>query len=556
MERTSSLKKSILFCLFNLCILSSFARGKNELVNAGHWIYDALAAISMENGRIDFSDRAPLSIGEILFFLEEADYNSLSPAGKKQYDRIQAYCDYQGFQFGPELLKLGFELELNAEGYYKQNDDLDWIYSRYDKGDFLYVPVKLEANDYFTMVFDCKFGLNKNTKEEDNNYTSIPLAADEIDINFPDTAYFSTSKNLGDKANFTFQIGRGALDFTRSLTGSIVQSRYFTGSSYAELGFYTRNFRYSMNVDEFNVDKYLYTHELNFRFFKKLQFTVRESLLVYAPMELRYLNPWTIYHGFAAWRDYGSNESNTCDYFAFKLDYTPVKYLRLYGEFAMTQYQTPYETDNFDDDTTPNGLAFQAGIESFIPMSDGYFHIWLEGTYTDTYMYVKESPDWSMVRNYRENLGHTKYVFTEWLGTPFGPDTIAGKLSLEYEKPARWSIGASYLLKVCGVYSGNKLFKDLDWHEGKEYDLNDGTWAFPDSDSQGYDEAKSRQDAKTPYGTNEYVNTIVLKGSFSPKENITFVFQPAYTFVINYNNEKGKKESGFEAILSMNIKIL
>lgn len=563
MKILSSFKKFLWIVLLYVPFFS-FARGKNELVKNGHWIYDALAAVSMEEGRLDFTDRSPLSVGEILFFLDEAEYSSLSSAGKLQYDRIKNYCSQESFEFGPDFIKLGFEVELNAEGYYKQNDDLEWNYGRYDKGDFLYIPVKIEGADYFTMMFEGKLALNKNTKEDNDNFLSVPLAADEIDINFPDTGYFSTSHNFTENAALTFQIGRGASDFTRSLTGSIVQSRYFTGSSYLELGFYTPNFRYSMNVNQFNVDKYLYSHELNFRFFKKLQFTARESLLVFAPMELRYLNPWTIYHGFAAWRDYGSNESNTCDYLALKLAYTPVKFLRLYGEFAMTQFQTAYETSNFKDDTTPNGLAFQGGIESFVPCNDGYFHFWLEGTYTDAYMYIKESPDWSMVRNYRENLGDTKYVFYEWIGTPFGPDTVSGKLSIEYEKPAKWSLGASYLLKACGKNSGTKIFKNLGWHEGNEYvidDSDDGkenrkNWIFPDSDSQGSDEAKKRQKASTPSGTNKYVNVVSLRGTFSPKENITFVFQPSYTFIINYNNESGRNENGFELAFAANIKIL
>ncbi|MGN0729069.1 hypothetical protein [Treponema sp.] len=564
MKITTPLKKVLMAVLFFMPLASSFARGKNELVQSGHWIYDALTAVALEQGRLDFTDRSPLSVGEILFFLDEADYSCLSSAGKIQYDRIKKYCAQESFCFGPDIIRLGFEMELNTEAYYKQNDDLDWNYDRYSKGDFLYVPVKIEGADYFTMFFDAKLALNKNTKEDDDNFLSIPISADEIDINFPDTAYFSTSHNLGDTAAFTFQAGRGASDFTRSLTGSIVQSRYFTGSSYMELGFYTRNFRYSMNVDQFNVDKYLYSHELNFRFFKKLQFTARESLLVYAPMELRYLNPWTVYHGFAAWRDYGHNESNTCDYLALKLAYTPVKYLRLYGEFAMTQYQTPYETSNFEDDTTPNGISFQGGVESFIPFNEGYFHLWLEGTYADTYMYIKESPDWSMVRNYRENLGDTKYVFYEWLGTPFGPDTVSGKLSIEYEKPAKWSLGASYLLKVCGLNSGRKVFENIDWHEGDEYVIDESEagkenrkdWTFPDSDSQGREEADKRQNRSAPSGTNEYVNVVSIRGTFSPAENITFVLQPSYSFVINYANESGRNETGFEVAFAANIKIL
>ena len=67
-----------------------FARGKKELVNAGSWVYDAMAAISNECGIVDFSDRAPLSIEELEFYMEKYDYDSLSPAGKKLYDKRES----------------------------------------------------------------------------------------------------------------------------------------------------------------------------------------------------------------------------------------------------------------------------------------------------------------------------------------------------------------------------------------------------------------------------------------------------------------------------------
>ncbi|WP_308687362.1 hypothetical protein, partial [uncultured Treponema sp.] len=172
MKILSSFKKFLWIILLSVPFFS-FARGKNELVKSGHWIYDALTAVAMEQGTLDFTDRSPLSVGEILFFLDEAEYSSLSSAGKIQYDRIKNYCSQESFQFGPDLIKLGFELELNAEGYYKQNDDLEWNYGRYSARDFLYVPVKIEGADYFTMMFEGKLALNKNTKEDNDNFLSV-----------------------------------------------------------------------------------------------------------------------------------------------------------------------------------------------------------------------------------------------------------------------------------------------------------------------------------------------------------------------------------------------
>ncbi len=561
MEKFCLLKKNIffasVFCVF--LQFNAFSRGKNELIKSGSFVYDALTAIATEEGRLDFSDRTMISAGDALFFLEECDYSSLSDGGKLQYDRVKEYCAQEGKSLGKDFLHLEFEAETNFEAYYKSNDDFDWEYSRYDKKPLLYVPVKIDCGDYFTMMCEAQFAKNKNSAEKNDCYTNIPLSADQIDINFPDTGYFSTGKEFGDKFRVSFQLGKGSSSFSRSLTGDTAKSEYFTGASYGELSFSSRNFRYAMNITQFNVDKFMYTHEADLRFFRKFEFSVMESILVNNSLELRYMNPWTVYHGFAAWRDYGHNESNTCDYFALKLTWTPVRKIRLYGEFCMTQLQTPYETSHFEDDVTPNGTAFQGGIESFIPLRGGYFHVWLEGTYTDPYMYIKESPDWTVARNYRENLGDTKKTFWEWLGTPFGPDTLAGKISAGYEKPGKWSVGASYLLKICGENSGTKIFKNFNYHEGDSFSVDNAedtaAWIFPDSSSQGADEAKRRQKLSTPSGTAEYVNTISLRGTYCPTKNVSLLLQPSYTFAFNFDNDSGRTEKGFEIAFGANVKI-
>lgn len=546
-----------------------FARGKKELVNAGSWVYDAMAAISNECGIVDFSDRAPLSIEELEFYMEKYDYDSLSPAGKKLYDKLTDYFGQEPFAFGREDgLSLSAEPQINAEAYFKSNDDIDWVFDRYEKGDFVFIPVRIQGADWFTMCFDAKLALNKGTKVDDDNYTSIPLSPDDIDINFPDTAYFSTGYMFTPKFGMNFQLGMGARDFGRTLTGSVVQSEYFTGASYSSLDFFSRHFRYGMSVTEANVDKYIYSHEISVGLFDRLSLTAREAMLVYAPMELRFLNPWTIFHGMSPWRDYDrtdvGEESHTCAYLGLKVSYAPVRRLRLYGQFAMTQFQTSYERNNYPNDTTPNGLAFQAGAESFIPYEEGYFHSWIEGVYTQPYIYIKESPNWSMVRTYSENMGPMKNdPFYEWIGTPFGPDVIGGKISVGYEVPSRWSVNLSYLLKVCGEYSGIKVFTpELGWG-AEDTTVGDGLvstdedmkkWCYPEDQAN----AKEMQGYSTPHGETEYINTVSLRGSYCLNDNVTFVLQPSVSVYVNHRVDPYTKGTyaGWEVAFSTNVKFI
>ncbi|MCR5218120.1 hypothetical protein, partial [Treponema sp.] len=376
------MKKSLLMALFMSASAALFAldlptakRGSQELAESGHWIYDSLSRIALEEGRIDFSDSTPLSLAEIKSLLMEADYDSLSERGQKEFDRVMAYLNDKNIAFNASIFALTFEPEVNIEAYYKANDDLDYVYDRYCRKDFIKVPFAVQGGDYFTMKMDLAFRQNQGVMAHNDNYINIPLEADAVDVNFPDNGYFSTGFSFTEDAGVNFRLGTGTQSTGRSLTGSVIMSEYLTGTSWANLELYSRDFRYNMNVTQFNVDKYMYTHRLEARFFKKISFMAQESVLVYAPMELRFLNPLTIYHGMSPWRDYqpdeDDSETNVCAYLALKLNVVPVKYLRFYGMFAMTQYQTPYELENWPSDCTPNGLGFQGGAETYIPCRQG-----------------------------------------------------------------------------------------------------------------------------------------------------------------------------------------
>ncbi len=541
------IKQNIIISL--LVFLASYAfcapRGRQELIKAGSWIYDAMTSISMESGHTNFSDQAPLSIAELQLYLKEVDYDSLSQAGKKQYDRIMEYCTQSSWSFDASIFSLGLEPYINLEGYYKTESSLDWVYNEYLRPGLIVVPVTFQAGDFFTFSTDLAARENKTTSRKSDNYTNIPIAVKELDINFPDTGYASAGFMFTDDAGMNFQLGIGNQSIGRSLTGSVIWSEYMTGASYANIEVFSPNIRYNMNVSEFNVDKYMYTHRMDVRLFKKFQFTAMEAMLVNAPLELRFLNPWTIYHGTTAWRDYGSGDSHNCAYMCFKLTYTPIKYLRIYGLFAQDQYQTLSERYYYPNDTTPNAISFQLGLESYVPIGKGYLHTWLEGTYTDPYMYIKQDKDWSLVRIYTECVSDSD-DFYEWIGSPFGPDTIAGQLNIGYEVPGEWSLTLSYLLKAAGEYSGTKVF-------------NYSTWVYPDSDNEGGAAwAKEQQSWLAPHGTVEFLHRLSLKAVWTPSSMnyLTIYSMPAFVAAFNHNNQSGVNTFGFEITLGASVDLL
>lgn len=552
---------SVVF-LTGLSVAFANSRTKRELVPCGSWIYDSLQILAIQNGKVDFSDNAPLTVSEIKSLLSEYDYETLNENCKIQYDKIESYFEEQNFALNCGFFSAGIGAEMNLEGYFKGNDNIDWTYDRYKKQPLLAIPATLALSDYLTMSTTLELQQNRSYKDHNNNYFNIPYDPNQFDINFPDNGYLSCGFDLPANTSLNFRIGMGEQSIGRSLSGSIIFSDYMSGASWANLEIFSPNIKYNMNVTQFNVDKYMYSHILDFRFFKKVQFSAMESILVYAPLELRFLNPLTIFHGMTPWLDYSGNgsESNTCAYMCFKVAYSPVKYLRLYGLYAQDQYQCQYELINWPNDVTPNGLGFQLGAESYIPLKNGNLHFWIEGYYADPYLYIKEDPAWSLVRTYQENIGD-KGIFYEWVGSPFGPDTIAGELNAGYVFDERWSVNFNYLFKASGEYSGTKVFDNLNWGGHTTGELSESSksdWAYPigsKTDEAQQAEAKRRQALISPSGIPEYLNRIAVRASYKINDYLNVAAQGAFVFVYNRNNVEGNFQCGPEVAVTLKLDV-
>ncbi len=542
---------AVFFAINSASFLFAAPRSEQELVLTGSWVYDALTAIALENGIVQFTDNGPLTIAEIKSYLYEIDYDSLSSAGKKQYDRVTAYFFHNNCSFDSGVFSIGIDPSINPEGYYKSNDDIDWLYDRYTRNHFLDVPATFSVGNYVTMYAGLYLGENQCAMAHNDNYSNIPSKADDIDINFPHQAYGSTGFKFTDTCGLSFQVGMGPSTIGRTATGSIIYSDYLTQASYGQLSLYSTNFKYSMMITQLNVDKYMYMHRLDFRFFKKLTITAMEATLTNASMELRYLNPFTVYHGASPWRDYGSDDSHNGEFFGISVQYTPVKNIRLYGLFAMNQFQTSYETSNYPDDKTPNSMGGQIGIESFISAKDGYVHWGLEGYYANPFLYIKQSPDWSFCRTYSENIGDED-SFYEWTGSPFGPDTIAGNLTAGYEKPGKWSCNFTYLFLCQGENADTNVFKNLNWGgTNTVFDMSKAdSWAYPTKSGS------VNQYAATPTGTPQYTHRVSVKGTWNATEQISFTLQPAYVIIFNNKHDEGTTGWGIECALAVKCSLL
>jgi hypothetical protein len=547
------LLQKIIVCFIAGCFISAaaFALPPQKLIFLDEWLYDALTALSLEQRDLFITD-ATMSVAQIEQALTVIDEESLSPGGALLYKKIRAYLAEEGsFSVSKSLFALNFSVNSQPEFYYKTNDETGWTYDKYYRHPFLTGLFDVSISKYINLGTEVYLAENRRLSDSNNNYFNFPFdtmidGVQPLDINIPKRAYLNMGLPLGSGFGIDFRIGIGDDSWGRTKTGSIVLSDHMKGASYMGLYLYSPFVNYAAEIKQLEVTKYFYSHHFQVNLFKRFSFSLVEGVMVNAPFELRYLNPAMVFHGFTAWEsyreynwqigneDFAFNNSRVGSFLGVIADFRPWKYGRIYGLFGLNEFQIPGELDNRDI-TVPNGMAFQLGYESYIPVPRGHWTFGVEGVYTYPYMYILENKDWSY---FRESYEVSNPVIREWTGTPFGPDSIAGTLWLGYRDSSQWSISSSFLFLVQGENADTGIF---------------GSGEKPETGNSYYSNTREEMLSTTPTGTPEFTYMLSLQGEWSPAEWISVFLQPSYKFIRGHNHRDGKTAHGFEAVLSVKL---
>lgn len=543
-----------LFFVTNLYVVSNlYASSFNDqkLLSGDSFVYDALNALAYETGTVSNANQSSLSIGELKLYLNEIDYDSLSSAGKDWYDKIVEYMNKEMIGTESGFLSFGTSPSVNVEGFFKTCDDISFYHDYYKRNRFLNVPLFIGAGNFLTLDTEVYLGTNFHRNLENDCWCNIPLISeDDADANFPKVGYVSLGLENSENESFlNFQLGMIPRSIGRTESGSIIASENVFGTSSARLSVFSPSLKYTADVTQFDVNKYMYMHILNVKPFQRFSFGLVEGTMVNAPLEIRYLNPFSVFHSFAAWKDYSDyddslttagnyddGDSRVSIYFGATFDVSLFKYLRLYGLFAMNQYQTKYEIQQAPDSAgkIPNSFAWQGGLESYIPVNGGYVNLLLEGVYLNPWMYVTKNKDWSFMAEDRELVypGHNSLVRT-WLGCPLGPDTVSCLFKAGYVKPGKYDFHFGYRFLVQGENANINMFDNPSY--------------FPSS----YDEAQ----ISTPYGTACYENRIFLEGNYSFTPYFDANASLCFTHLKNAGHISGENRMGFEIALGTSFKV-
>ena len=163
----------------------------SQVIPAGHWIYDTLKILGMEEKQVCFNENSMMTVSEIRFYFEQIDGDALSPSGKKLYDEAEAFLYENHSLVDLNPFKFDFGVKLTGEGYYKTSDDIPWSFRYNYKDNLASFPIKAGFSDYVAIQSDLFLGKSHYGSSRNDNYTNIPYRDGDFEFLFPRFAYGS-----------------------------------------------------------------------------------------------------------------------------------------------------------------------------------------------------------------------------------------------------------------------------------------------------------------------------------------------------------------------------
>ena len=604
------MKKKIFVFFSFIFSLNAFAKNfsSQQLIQSGHWVYDALSVLNSEQKLTSFAVNAPMTCAELKLYFSYIDYNLLSDGSKKIYDKVSDFLKIEKPFFS---FKGGFasvNLESNPTFFYKSNPDLDWSFLTDYTGKIQGSPKSFNKENFYAVTKDYSgkkgvildsaktyapssnyfqvgtkpfisadvnlgwgevihlnavpsFSKNFWGMNDPYNFVNMPYDPDQIEFFQPFLAYASLGY-VFDSWGFNVNCSRQGLQVGKTLTGSVIYNSTFQTDFFLQFNLYNRYLKYNMDVVQVSKNRYMYLHSLDIiPYFKWLKVGILEGTFVNDSFEMRFLNPLMFMHSHGAWSDnltkqesHWLSEANICQYMGIQAEIVPCKNMRLYALYAQNELQSEAEKSSLHGKCLPDSFGIQLGIEySKTDKSGGYWFSALEGIYTSPFLYIKQGSLWSLYSSRFDMQKNGSVPICSWIGSPFGPDSIGAKAILRYERPCKWNLEAGYLFVAHGTNSFG-LFSSKVLIDGVEYSAY-----YPSvlrsmgliSDKEAIDMARTLNLT----GIIQYTNQIELNGKYFLNEHVSFNSKIVYSFVFNNKNQEGVFAHGIELSVGSELKL-
>ncbi|UTY23592.1 hypothetical protein [Treponema denticola] len=467
--------------------------------------YDDLYLMSLENGSVLLSYKKPLSLAEIAIFHKEIEPVHLSKNGETLYGKLDTLLLKNNMLFSHNNFRFNANLILALQGQYFYNPDkapeVD-TFIKYNKMPApITVPLEFEFSKYVYSYTDLIIGKNFSGFRLSHPYTNLPLCEPALEYHFPKKVGFSVGNSF-----FNVHIGRGQLNVGKTLSGSMLISDIPDRHDYITASLFSKHVKIDTTIAELKPMRFFITHALSFKPVKQFSITLHEGILLASLFDPKFLNPLMIFHSYAAWKEpyinHADENSMGCQ-LGIDINIVPIKGLRLYGQFGMNQFQTPYELKR-GYDYIPNSMGGIAGAEYAFSLPIGYLVLAGELMYANPWLYIGWTKEISFYTYRKEIVYASKTYDTSlmeyWLANPYGPDSITAFLKTSLIFPHKYKAELTYRFVSKGE-NEEKFFKAKEIYYPSETNTAPAKY-------------------KTPSGNPTYFHTLQLTGEYSVLQNL------------------------------------
>ena len=468
------MKKSILVIVFILSFSVLYASSL-VLFDLDHPVYDDIEALYLIEGKASPLLAKPWSVTDVRHLLQWA--GPISTEASIVADRIRGYIkDEEGFswKFNAALSPRLFTHSNPADfGSYDDAYDVDILNTP-----FAEISFTGAYDQYVAGYINLSVGtvLSDALKYDGSEYrglfdhaisTNIPFVPESsISMNFPNRAYIA----LGFDA-LRFVVGRDRVEWGTGVLGNMMLgdtlpyhdyiSLTFTGSKYFSyqmlVSFFTHSVNLSSSVgdrDPLSGLRFFLGHRFEFTLFSgKLIFALNESIIYQSKtgyLDPRVFNPLLLLHDF-----YIAGNANSLA--ALEVEYSPVKNLSLYLQFAIDDLAMPNEPKPGEPDASVDGWGIMLGARYIRMLGHGYIFGNAEAVYTSPFLYHRapeeegSERDLYYISTTRYMVGNSVRTITRYLSFPFGSDAIAAIVRVGYDDMDFYRVSVPLYFMAHGV---------------------------------------------------------------------------------------------------------
>jgi hypothetical protein len=513
------------------------------MILTGDPVLEDLYFLSLESGKPFLSFTPPLAPAEVEQFLDSLDVSNFSSPALEAYERARKALIHEApLTLSVDAFSISLNINAALEARARINSDISW-HPEYPKiAPVLSLPFNFHFADSLQLHFepiiaaDPEYYVNAETIG-----VNVPWQLVYLDLNMPLRAFIAAGGSW-----WNFQLGRDRISYGTGYMGNLSISDNPAFYEFARLSFFSKYFKYSVLINQMPLEiktsndknydehknylvrttqRYFYLHRLDFSPFNALSIGLMEGLMVgNSPLEIRYLNPFVIFHNFYSNWDYDMAAGDmTGSFFSVEANWNVFGSLAVYGQFAMNELITKYKAEHWPGQP-PNGLAFLAGTRfsrSFVSWGSVFF---AEFIYTDPFAYMSPSPFSSFIQMRRLSVNNNNTLLY-YIAYP--RDTIALTLGTRFFKGDALNISGEFSWIVRGEHNKNGIF--WDWEKTDD--------AFNE---------------KTPTGIaeNKYIASLEAQWKLYP----FLVLKGSVTGIFSHNNRNidGSDETGGQAAFSIN----